>query len=71
MATSSSIELECVFFSVTPEFGEPVEDFVGLYFQLPASSLIRIFFIVKDLLANSVQTPLCYPAGYSATLCLA
>ena len=35
IATSSSIELECVFFSLHPKFGQHVENDAGLHFQFP------------------------------------
>jgi hypothetical protein len=46
-ATSSSIELECVFFSVTPKSGRRSIITFGLTSSSRASSLIRIFFIMQ------------------------
>ena len=45
IATSSSIELECVFFSLTPNSGNKSMITPGFTSSSRASSLIRIFFI--------------------------
>jgi hypothetical protein len=45
MATSSSIELECVFFSCTPNSGSMSMMTPGLTSSSRANSLILIFFI--------------------------
>jgi len=49
-ATSSSTELECVFFSVTPNPGSRSTITFGFTSSSLASSLIRIFIICKKLL---------------------
>jgi len=49
-AASSSIELECVFFSTTPNSGNRSMILFGLTSSSRASSLMRIFFIYALLL---------------------
>jgi len=49
-ATSSSTELECVFFSVTPKPGSRSTMTFGFTSSSLASSLMRIFIIGKKLL---------------------
>jgi hypothetical protein len=54
MATSSSTELECVFFSCTPNSGRRSRMAPGLISSSRASSLIRIFFI-EETACNSLR----------------
>jgi len=61
MATSSSIELECVFFSVTPNSGSLSRISCALTSSSRASSLIRILFIDTKMSRGGAPHSLCEP----------